>query len=83
MMGYTWHFDVIWGYRWLFLTGTAVTIGLTIAIVVLGMAVGLVAGIAQISRSPVLRWLSWAYIEIFRCTPCWCSWSGSTTRCRS
>ncbi|AMJ61397.1 amino acid ABC transporter permease [Bosea sp. PAMC 26642] len=68
-MAYTWHFDVIWGYRWLFLTGTAVTIGLTIAIVVLGMAVGLVAGIAQISRSPVLRWLSWAYIEMFRLTP--------------
>jgi len=66
---YQWHFDIVWGYRWLFLTGTAVTIGLTIAIVILGMAVGLVAGIAQISRSPVLRWLSWAYIEMFRLTP--------------
>ncbi|SFI00043.1 amino acid ABC transporter membrane protein, PAAT family (TC 3.A.1.3.-) [Bosea sp. OK403] len=66
---YQWHFDIVWGYRWLFLAGTAVTIGLTIAIVILGMAVGLVAGIAQISRSPVLRWLSWAYIEMFRLTP--------------
>jgi polar amino acid transport system permease protein len=66
---YQWHFDIVWGYRWLFLTGTAVTIGLTIAIVILGMVVGLIAGIAQISRSPVLRWLSWAYIEMFRLTP--------------
>lgn len=66
---YQWHFDIVWGYRWLFLTGTAVTIGLTIAIVVLGLAVGLVAGIAQISRSPILRWLSWLYIEMFRLTP--------------
>jgi polar amino acid transport system permease protein len=66
---YQWNFDMVWGYRWLFVNGTLVTIGLTIAIVFLGMVVGLIAGIAQISRSPVLRWLSWAYIEMFRLTP--------------
>ncbi|UZF94895.1 amino acid ABC transporter permease [Bosea sp. NBC_00550] len=68
-MSYTWNFDILWGYRWIFLTGTGVTIGITIAIVILGLIVGLVAGIAQLSRSPVLRWLSWAYIEMFRLTP--------------
>jgi polar amino acid transport system permease protein len=66
---YQWHFDVVWSYRWLFLSGTAVTVGLTIAVVLLGLLVGLVAGIAQISRSPTLRWLSWLYIEMFRLTP--------------
>jgi polar amino acid transport system permease protein len=66
---YQWNFDMVWGYRWLFVNGTLVTIGLTIAIVFLGMVAGLIAGIAQISRSPVLRWLSWAYIEMFRLTP--------------
>jgi polar amino acid transport system permease protein len=66
---YQWHFDIVWGYRWLFLTGTGVTVGLTIAIVVLGLFVGLVAGIAQISSFAVLRWISWAYIEAFRLTP--------------
>lgn len=66
---YQWHFDIVWGYRWLFLSGTAITIGLTIAIVVLGLLVGLVAGLAQLSRSPALRWLSWLYIEMFRLTP--------------
>jgi polar amino acid transport system permease protein len=66
---YQWHFDIVWGYRWLFVTGTAVTIGLTIAIVVLGLLVGLLAGIAQISRFPALRWISWLYIEMFRLTP--------------
>jgi polar amino acid transport system permease protein len=66
---YQWNFDMVWGYRWLFVNGTLVTIGLTIAIVFFGMVVGLIAGIAQISRSPVLRWLSWAYIEMFRLTP--------------
>ncbi|WP_332682953.1 amino acid ABC transporter permease [Bosea sp. (in: a-proteobacteria)] len=66
---YTWRFDAVWGYRDLFLTGTAVTVGLTIAVVVLGLLVGLVAGLAQLSRSPTLRWLSWLYIEMFRLTP--------------
>lgn len=66
---YTWRFDAVWGYRELFLTGTAVTIGLTIAVVLLGLLIGLVAGLGQLSRSPVLRWLSWLYIEMFRLTP--------------
>lgn len=66
---YQWHFDIVWGYRWLFVSGTAATIGLTIAVVVLGLLVGLVAGIAQVSRSATLRWLSWLYIEMFRLTP--------------
>ncbi|MEN5081647.1 amino acid ABC transporter permease [Bosea sp. TWI1241] len=66
---YQWNFDIVWSYRWLFLTGTGVTIALTIAIVVLGLIVGLAAGVAQLSRSPVLRWTSWLYIEMFRLTP--------------
>jgi polar amino acid transport system permease protein len=66
---YTWHFDIVWGYRELFLTGTAVTIGLTIGVVVVGLLIGLVAGLAQLSRSSTLRWFSWLYIEMFRLTP--------------
>jgi len=66
---YQWNFDIVWGYRWLFVNGTAVTVGLTVAVVVLGLLVGLVAGIAQVSRFPMLRWISWIYIEMFRLTP--------------
>ena len=66
---YTWHFDVVWGYRALFLKGTAVTIGLTFGIVILGLLIGLVAGLAQLSRFAALRWISWLYIEMFRLTP--------------
>ncbi len=66
---YTWHFEIIWGYRSLFLMGTGVTIGLTVAVVVLGLVIGLVAGLMQLARSPVLRWVSWLYIEMFRLTP--------------
>ncbi len=66
---YTWRFDAVWSYRELLLSGTAVTIGLTIAIVLLGLLLGLAAGLAQLSRFGVLRWLSWGYIELFRLTP--------------
>ena len=68
-MGYTWHFDIVWSYRWVFVQGTAVTIGLTIAIVLAGLALGLVAALAQLSRYSWLRWTSWCYIEVFRLTP--------------
>lgn len=66
---YTFNFEMLWGYRWLFLNGTLVTIGLTAAVVVLGLLLGLVGGLAQLSRFAVLRWISLAYIELFRCTP--------------
>ena len=69
MISYTWHFEGIWQYSRLFLAGTGVTIGLTIAVVLLGLLIGLVAGLMQLARSPVLRWVSWAYIEMFRLTP--------------
>lgn len=66
---YSFNYDLVWGYRWLFLNGTLVTIGLTVAVVVLGMLLGMLAGLAQVSRFSVLRWVSWLYIELFRCTP--------------
>lgn len=66
---YQWDFNILWGYRWLLLEGTLVTIALTAAVVVLGLLAGLIAGLAQLSRSPILRWGSWGYIELFRCTP--------------
>ncbi|TWF58797.1 amino acid ABC transporter permease [Neorhizobium alkalisoli] len=66
---YQWDFSILWGYRWLLLQGTLVTIGLTAAVIALGLLFGLIAGLAQLSRSPILRWVSWGYIELFRCTP--------------
>lgn len=66
---YQWDFNILWGYRWLFLEGTLVTIGLTASVIVLGLFFGLVAGLAQLSRSGTFRWTSWGYIELFRCTP--------------
>jgi polar amino acid transport system permease protein len=66
---YTWNFDILWSYRWLFLNGTLMTIYITAAVIALGLLLGLVAGLMQLSKNRVARWVSWAYIEVFRCTP--------------
>ena len=66
---YQWDFSFIWSYRWLFVNGTVVTLLFTFGIVVLGLAVGLFSGLLRLSRFAPLRWLSQAYVEVFRCTP--------------
>ncbi|MFC3124601.1 ectoine/hydroxyectoine ABC transporter permease subunit EhuC [Pseudoroseomonas globiformis] len=66
---YQWDFGILWGYRFLFLNGLWVTLAFTVAIVVLGLGVGLLAGLMRLSRFAPLRWLSQGYVEVFRCTP--------------
>lgn len=66
---YQWDFASLWSYRWLFMQGLGVTVGFTIAIVVLGLIVGLAAAFMGLSKWAPLRWLSRAYVEVFRCTP--------------
>ena len=68
-MTYTWHFEVLWEYRWIILHGLGYTILFTIICVVLGLLVGLLTGMGRLARS---RWITApirAYIEVFRCTP--------------
>ena len=66
---YQWDFSILWDYRWIFLQGLVVTVSFTVAIVVGGLVVGLTAAICLLSRFAVLRAVSLAFIEIFRCTP--------------
>ncbi|ACA18013.1 polar amino acid ABC transporter, inner membrane subunit [Methylobacterium sp. 4-46] len=66
---YVWDFGVLWGYRWLLLNGLAVTVAFTAGIVALGLAVGLVGGLASLSRLALVRGLVLGFVEIFRCTP--------------
>lgn len=68
-MTYQWDFSFIWGYRWLFVDGLGVTLAFTVAIVVLGLLVGLVAALARLSPFAPLRWVVQGIIEVFRCTP--------------
>ena len=66
---YQWDFSILWNYRWLFLQGLWVTCAFTVAIVILGMAAGLVGALGKLSRFAVFRHTSLIFIEIFRCTP--------------
>ena len=66
---YEWDFYFIWGYRWLFLQGLGVTIAFTVGIVLIGLVVGLVAGLGRLAPYAIIRWIAQAYIEVFRCTP--------------
>jgi polar amino acid transport system permease protein len=67
--GYVWDFSFLWEYRWLILTGLAVTIAYTIGTILLGLLVGLATGLLRLSRSVVITAPLVAYVEIFRCTP--------------
>ena len=50
-MTYTWHFEVLWEYRWIILHGLGYTILFTIICVVLGLLVGLLTGMGRLARS--------------------------------
>jgi polar amino acid transport system permease protein len=66
---YRWDFGMLWGYRWLLLDGLGVTVAFTAAIVVFGLASGLIAAMGRLSRFSALRVSALAFIELFRCTP--------------
>lgn len=53
----------------LLLRGALVTVEFTIVSAFFGMLIGLVVALARISRNPVLRSVSTAYVEFFRGTP--------------
>ncbi len=68
-MGYQWGFGFLLRYTHLFLVGIGVTLAYTVGTVLLGLAIGLLLGLARLSRS---RWVNAplvAVIEVFRCTP--------------
>lgn len=68
-MGYQWNFGILEQYTWLFVRGLGFTLMFTVVTVVLGLAVGLFAGIARLSSSRFVNWPVIAYVELFRCTP--------------
>ena len=67
--GYAWDFAFLWAYRWLILAGLGVTIAYTVGTILLGLMIGLVAGLLRLSRNPMITAPLVAYVEIFRCTP--------------
>ena len=68
-MGYEWSFGFLLRYTHLFLVGIGVTLAYTVGTVLLGLLIGLVLGLARLSRSWIVNAPLVAFIEVFRCTP--------------
>ena len=51
---YAWDFSFLWGYRRLILEGLGVTIAYTVGTILLGLLVGLIAGLLRLSRNPLI-----------------------------
>jgi polar amino acid transport system permease protein len=68
-MGYEWSFGFLFRYTHLFLVGIGTTLAYTAGTVLLGLLIGLVLGLARLSRSWIVNVPLVAFIEVFRCTP--------------
>ncbi len=68
-MGYEWSFGFLLRYTHLFLVGIGTTLAYTVGTVLLGLLIGLVLGLARLSRSWIVNVPLVAFIEVFRCTP--------------
>ena len=79
---YEWDFGFLWKYRTLLIGGIGYTLLFTVICVIGGLIVGLAAGMGRLSSHKFVSVPLRAFVEVFRCTRCWCSWCGFTTRCR-
>jgi polar amino acid transport system permease protein len=68
-MGYEWSFGFLLRYTHLFWVGIGYTLAYTIGTVALGLLIGLVLGLARLSKSRLLNIPLIGFIEVFRCTP--------------
>jgi len=68
-MPYQWSFGFLWHYERLFVTGVEVTLAYTVGTILLGLILGLLIGLARLSRSWIVNAPLVALIEAFRCTP--------------
>ena len=68
-MGYQWSFGFLLRYTALFIRGVEYTLGYTAVTVLAGMVLGLLLGLARLSRSRIVNAPLVAFIEVFRCTP--------------
>lgn len=66
---YTWDWSVVWRYRVLFLLGFRNTVLISSGAIVMGLAIGLVAGMARVSENIWLREAATLYVWGFRGTP--------------
>ena len=68
-MGYEWSFGFLLRYTHLFWVGIGYTLAYTAGTVALGLLIGLILGLARLSKSRLVNIPLVGFIEIFRCTP--------------
>jgi polar amino acid transport system permease protein len=68
-MNYTWHWQLIWDFRRVFLRGIEITLLVTWWALLIGLGLGLLLGLMRSSRKAVLRWPAAVYVDVFRATP--------------
>jgi polar amino acid transport system permease protein len=68
-MTYSWHLEMIWDYRRVFVEGAIITLELTGVALVIGVVLGLLFGQMRGARSRTLSTVAMIYIETFRSTP--------------
>jgi polar amino acid transport system permease protein len=66
---YTWHFEIVWEYRQVFVRGAIITAELTFWATAIGLVLGLGLGLMRRSEYSWLRVPAGVYIEAFRSTP--------------
>jgi polar amino acid transport system permease protein len=66
---YPWNWRVPWEYRRLFFLGFYYTLVVSLGSICLGFCLGVVGGLARISKNVVVRELATVYVEFFRGTP--------------
>lgn len=59
----------VWEFRDFLLQGTFVTIKMTIGAIIIGIVLGVMAGLARISKNVILKSISGIYLTIIRGTP--------------
>ena len=68
-MGYHWDFSVVSGYTDYWLRAAGVTLAYSLGTVAGGLIIGVVCGMATLTRKLWITVPVHAYVEIFRCTP--------------
>ncbi|HEY4745361.1 MAG TPA: amino acid ABC transporter permease [Desulfuromonadaceae bacterium] len=66
---FTWGWEAVWGYRWMFLTGWLMTVAISAAALCLSLVIGVATALARRLLFLPLRFLARLYTEIIRGTP--------------
>jgi len=68
-MDYDWRWFWVWRYREALWNGLVVTVELNFVVLVISTIIGMLVGLARLSKFRTLRAISWFYVDLFRTVP--------------